>query len=384
MNTTTILKAAAAPLALVFGISTGAPAFAHHDIPKPKVFSCKRDDLKPGMSRVELIKKVLPATVSISKVQLEIKGKSNDATDKIPPKEIRIPQGSGFVVNSENGYVITNAHVIDDNYFRLSINAFGETATNNLGKEYNVRVIGRDSKLDVAILQIDDKNAPVFPCLPVSGKDVERGEDVLAVGMPMGLPFTTTSGMVSGTNRRSYFTGVDILQDMIQTQVPINPGNSGGVLVNMSGEVVGMNTSIVPFANNIAFSINARTTLTKAVNELFKYGDVKRGSIGLGIKDASNDDMATAGLPGEDGVMVLSVSEDSAADKAGIKVGDIVLNLGSHRISDSDNLSFQSASIRPGTKVDITVLRNGQKVTKEITLGEKKEAETTPAPALRR
>lgn len=384
MNISAILKAAAAPLALAFAVSTGAPAFAHHDVPKPDVFSCKRDDLKPGMSAVELVDKVVPATVSISKIQLEIKGKNGDATDKIPPKEIRIPQGSGFVVNSEEGYIITNAHVIDDNYLRLSINAFSETATNNLGKEYNVRVIGKDSRLDVAILQIDDKKAFAFPCLPVSSKDVKRGEDVLAVGMPMGLPFTTTFGKVSGTNRRSYFTGVDILQDMIQTQVPINPGNSGGVLLNMSGEVVGMNTSIVPFANNIAFSINARTTLMKAVNELFKYGDVKRGSIGLGIRDASDDDMTAAGLPGEDGVMVLSVGEGSPAEKAGIKAGDIVLNLGNHRIADADHLSFQAASVRPGTKVDITILRGRQKVTKEITMAEKEEAEFAPAPALRR
>lgn len=384
MNTTTVLKAAAAPLALVFGISTGAPAFAHHDIPKPEVFSCKRDDLKPGMSRVELIEKVLPATVTVNKVAPEIETGFKPTNE--PPKEKTRPQGSGFVINDEKGYIVTNAHVVDnDNYIRLSVNAYGEDSFNNLGKEYNVKLIGKDDALDIAILQINDKKAPKFPCLPVSNRDVKRGEDVMAVGMPMGLHFSTTFGTVSGTNRRSIAPGSDPLQDMIQTQVPINPGNSGGVLVNTEGEVVGVNSLIFNGSNNIAFSINARTTLMKVVNEIFKYGDVKRGSLGLTIANATDDDMAKAGLSGENGVMVLSVNEGSSADKAGIRAGDIVLNLGSHRIVDAGNLSFQAASVRPETKVDMTILRSGRKITKEITIAEKKEnVASASAPAPRR
>lgn len=389
----------AVPLALVFAVSTGAPAFAHHISNTQDAFSCKRDDLQ-NLSDRELGRKILPSMVAVNKVQKEMisSAEVDPDTDSQPqtpgdtktPEEIGIFQGSGFVIDSQKGYIITNNHVVDDSK-NISINLYSKHARNNLGDEFRVRVVGRSPDLDLAVLQLEPKaGVPALPCLPLGDSaDMEVGDTVFAAGSPARLYFSLTKGIVSATNRRNV-VDKDPHKSMIQTDAAINPGNSGGPLINTNGEIVGVNSYIFNGANNLAFSIDT-ATLRSSINQIISTGAAKRSTMGAVVMNITAKMAEKRHLANRNGAYIFDVKSNGPAEKAGIQKGDIILNFGGHEITDMDELLTHLTPALPGTPVDVVILRDGKTITKTTVLADRDEQQTPqpvsiqpPAPAPRR
>src|SRR5690606_34888879 len=220
--------------------------------------------------------------------------------------------GSGVIVDAKNGYIITNAHVVE--------NADEITVTLLDDRQLKAEVIGRDKPSDIAVLKVDAKNLTQMPLADSSKAEV--GDFVLAIGNPFALSHTVTSGIISALGRTDAFGNPDSYQDFIQTDAPINPGNSGGALVNLNGELVGINTAIFSgTGGNIGIGFAIPSNMVKAVMEqLIRYGEVKRGMLGVQLANQFTPDIAESlGLESARGALVSQVIENSAADKAGIK-----------------------------------------------------------------
>lgn len=314
-----------------------------------------------NMERPDLIEKILPATVTINKVQddmlLAQEKKMGDKSNV--DITIRIVQGSGFVIDSDNGYIVTNYHVVDE-HPNLSVTLYSPTAKNNIGKTYPVRVIGKDDKTDVAVLQIVGL-APRLPCIPMGDSDEMRvGEEVSAFGAPAALHSTVTNGIVSAVNRRSVVEKPS-LKSMIQIDAAINPGNSGGALVDRKGRVVGINTIKYNATEGIAFAVDSNT-IKFSINQIITNGTVKRNILGVSFTDVTGEQAKAMSLPDKVGAFVVAVHEGSPAEKAGIEKGDIILAFGNHEISDGDELIYFAGN-STASSVDVTILRNGKEMT---------------------
>ncbi len=268
--------------------------------------------------------------------------------------------GSGVIVSTD-GYILTNNHVIDDAdtiYVRLMDN-----------RTVSAKVIGADPKTDIAVIKIEEKDLPAIK-LGDSDK-LEVGEWVMAIGSPMSpnLAHTVTSGIVSAKSRSN--VGLADYEDFIQTDAAINPGNSGGALINLEGELVGINTAIVTRSGGfqgIGFAVPIN--LAKYVmNSLIKYGKVERGFLGVYIQDIDENMARAMGLPGTDGALVSQVGEDGPAKEAGIKDGDVILELNGEKIKNSSHLRNQVAATAPGTKVKLKIWRDGKEKTITVKLG---------------
>jgi serine protease Do len=269
--------------------------------------------------------------------------------------------GSGFIVSSD-GYVVTNAHVVDD--------ASEVTVHLSDRREFTARVVGSDARTDVALLKIDAKNLP-----RVTIGDSARlkvGEWVVAIGKPFGLDNTMTAGIVSAKGR-------DLPQEnlvpFIQTDVAINPGNSGGPLFNMKGEVIGINSLIYSRTGGymgLAFAVPIDVAMN-AVEQLRAHGHVTRGRIGVQIQMLSPDAATAFGLKEAAGALVNAVDGDGPAGKAGVRVGDIILRVDRHSVASSADLPRIVAAIRPGTKIDLGLWRNGAPLDVSLVVAELKD-----------
>ena len=265
--------------------------------------------------------------------------------------------GSGFIISSD-GYVLTNHHVI----------AGAQKIMVRLtdGKSYKAKVIGKDSKLDLALLKIDAKG--LHP-VKLGDSDKSRvGDWVIAIGNPFGLGQTVTAGIVSAKGR---VIGEGPYDDFIQTDAAINPGNSGGPLFNVKGEVIGINTAIYTRSggnNGIGFAIPIN--LAKDVlNQLRTTGHVRRALLGVGITNIDEDTMKALGLESQKGALVSQVQAGSAADKAGIRPSDVIVMFNGHPIRKAHDLPFLVASSAPGSKATVGLIRNGKPLTLTVTLG---------------
>ncbi|AIL33242.1 Do family serine endopeptidase [Basilea psittacipulmonis] len=282
-------------------------------------------------------------------------GKLNKKPDS-PKKERSVPSGvgSGFLI-SEDGYIITNNHVIDD--------ADKITVTVE-DKEYTAKVIGQDERTDIAVLKIDGQK---FPFLKIGDSSkLKKGQWVLAIGSPFDLDTTATAGIVSAINRDA-----GAYLPFIQTDVAINPGNSGGPLINMAGEVVGVNSAIITRSGGyqgISLSIPIDEAM-KIVQQLKSTGKVNRGQIGVQISDVSDKVAKAIGLEKSRGAMVASVFPDSPAEKAGIKNGDVIIKYDGKDITKYSDLPRLVGMTKPGSKVAIVVWRLGKEVSLNITIG---------------
>jgi serine protease Do len=284
-------------------------------------------------------------------------GRQNDPLSEFfrrfgPPRGNFAPQageGSGFIV-SEDGYVLTNAHVV--------ANADEVTVKTTDRREYTAKVVGVDEKTDVAVLKIDARN---LPTVRLGDPDKLRpGEWVVAIGSPFGFENSVTAGIVSATSR-AIPGGGSSYTPFIQTDVAVNPGNSGGPLFNMNGEVVGINSQIysrtggymgVSFAIPIDVASNVK-------DQLIKNGRVTRSRIGVGIQDVNAQLAESFGLDRPRGALVGQVTSDSPGEKAGIKAGDVILEVDGETVETSAQLPVIVASKKPGTPVAIEVWRNG-------------------------
>ncbi len=267
--------------------------------------------------------------------------------------------GSGVIVH-QDGYILTNNHVIkgaDEIKVILSDK-----------REFKGRVIGIDPMTDLAVIKIDSDNLPV---IGLGDSDKSRtGEIVLAIGNPFGLNQTVTTGIVSATGRAN--VGIADYEDFIQTDAPINPGNSGGALVNIRGELIGINTAIFSTTGGyqgIGFAIPSNMAKT-VMESLIKKGKVVRGWLGVTIQTLTPELSKQFALKDEKGVLVADVTEDSPAEKAGIQRGDIILGFSGKEIEDGRNLRNMVAGTIPNTQVKVKLIRDGNPKTVEVMISE--------------
>ena len=267
--------------------------------------------------------------------------------------------GTGVIV-SEDGYIVTNNHVVDD--------ASDVTVTLSDERSFDAEVIGADEKTDLAILKID---APeLMPAELSDSEDVQVGEWVLAMGNPFGLAHTVTAGIISAKGRSS--VGIADYEDFIQTDAAINPGNSGGPLVNLDGEVIGINTAIATRTGRyqgIGFAIPANM-VRQVMNAIVEDGKVVRGWLGVTIQNLTEDLAASFDFAGTDGVLIGDVIEDGPADRAGLQSGDIIVQYDGQAVDDMNRLRNRIAATKPGQKVEFEIFRDGKLITEIVEIGE--------------
>lgn len=285
-------------------------------------------------------------------------------------RSVRTPkqQGSGSgVIISADGYIVTNNHVVAD--------ADELTVTLNDNKEYSARIIGTDKASDLALIKIDGKNLPAITI--ANSDDIKVGEWVLAVGNPFNLTNTVTAGIVSAKARSLYQNGVE---SFIQTDAAINPGNSGGALVNTRGELIGINAMLYSQTGSFSgygFAIPT-SIMNKVVADLKQYGTVQRALIGIQYQDVKNyvdakkDKGEDIDLGTMEGIYVAKVTEESAAEEAGMKEGDVITAIDGKPVNKMAELQEVLAKKRPGDKVTVTYLRDKKKATKTVTLKNEK------------
>ncbi len=263
--------------------------------------------------------------------------------------------GSGVIVDKD-GYILTNNHVIR--------NADEIKVTLADKREFKGKVIGADQKTDLAVIKIDSNNLPVIKL--GDSEKLQIGETVLAIGNPYGLNQTVTSGIVSATGRAN--VGIADYEDFIQTDAPINPGNSGGALVNIRGELIGINTAIFSTTGGyqgIGFAIPSN--MAKSVMEsLIRKGKVVRGWLGVTIQPLTPDLAKQFNISQEQGVLVGDVIEEGPAEKAGILRGDVITEFDGKEVEDVTNLRNMVANTPPNGEVDIQLMREGQKKTVKV------------------
>jgi Do/DeqQ family serine protease len=335
----------------------------------------------PVPSLSPMIKRVSPAVVNISTRGTIRQGRrSNPLLDDpffqqffgMPPNLGRErpfqSAGSGVIFDAKNGYIVTNAHVVE--------NASEITVTLQDGRDFKAEVLGRDEPSDVAVLKVSGANLTQVP-LGDSGR-LEVGDFVVAIGNPFGLEHTVTSGIVSGLSR----SGINPngFEDFIQTDASINPGNSGGALVNLKGELIGINTAILSGGGgNIGIGFAIPVNMARnVVDDLLKYKRVRRGLLGVAIQPITADIAKSLGLTTTQGALVTRVVEESAADKAGIRTGDVVTAVNGHPVKSDSQLRNAIGLMRVGDKVDVRVLREGAHQRLTATIAES-EAATTSA-----
>ncbi|HEY0427575.1 MAG TPA: Do family serine endopeptidase [Pyrinomonadaceae bacterium] len=279
--------------------------------------------------------------------------------DMIPPqmKQQQRPQierglGSGVVISAD-GTVLTNHHVIDG--------ADKITVTLDNNKIYDAKIVGSDAPSDLAVLKIEAEN---LPFLSLGNSDgVRIGDIVLAIGNPLGIGKTVTAGIISAKGRRTGLSDGSF-EDFLQTDAPINRGNSGGALVNLAGELIGINSQIISDSGgggNIGIGFSIPSNMAKSVMEqLLKDGKVHRGMLGVNIQNITEEVAKSLDLKDVKGVIVSNVKTGSSADKAGIKRGDIITAINGEAIEDSNVLRNKVAGSAPGTDIKVSVLRDGK------------------------
>lgn len=329
-----------------------------------------------GLAFRAVAKKVSPAVVFI-KVEKEAEASTQDfplgdeffrrffgappsphERKQAPKKRRSMGQGSGFII-SPDGLIMTNNHVVGD----------ADKVTVRLldGREFTADTIGTDPATDVAIIKIDASDLP-FVDLGDSDQ-LEVGDWVLAVGNPFGLSHTLTAGIVSAKGRSGM--GINDYENFIQTDAAINPGNSGGPLVNLDGDVVGMNTAIFSRSGGymgIGFAIPINMA-RQIRNQLVKHGKVTRGRLGVYIQDLTSELAESFELKEKKGILVAQVIEDSPAEKAGLERGDVITRLEGEPVGKVAEFRNRIALTSPGTELKLTVLRDGEKKQITVTVG---------------
>ncbi len=271
------------------------------------------------------------------------------------PRSRQRGSGSGVII-SPDGFIVTNDHVIDG----------ADTIIVTLAdqQEYEASVVGRDPKTDLAVLKIKAKQT--LPAAELGDSDqLNVGDWVVAIGNPFGLNHTVTSGIVSAKGR---VIGAGPYDDFIQTDASINPGNSGGPLFNLNGQIVGINTAIIPQGQGIGFAIPVNITKT-LLPQLMENGTVTRGYLGVNIQTLTPDLAQALNLDTRQGALVSDVIPESPADHAGIQRGDIILNFNGKDVGNSRDLAATVAGTPVGDTTEVQVLRNGQQQTLQLTIG---------------
>ena len=333
-------------------------------------------DQGPLATFAPVVKRAMPAVVNISSSKVvKEQGAPNGMFDdpffrqffggRMPQQERPRSQratslGSGVVV-SPDGYIVTNNHVVEG-ATDVKVSFFNK-------EEYPAKVIGTDKYTDVAVLKIDKKGLTTLPFADSARAEV--GDVVLAIGEPFGLGQTVTMGIISAKGRGGL--GIERFEDFIQTDAAINRGNSGGALIDTKGELVGINTAILSGETGgnqgIGFAIPANMA-RNIMDQIMKKGKVTRGFMGILPQELTPEMAKAFGMPNAHGVAVAQVTPNSPAEKAGMKVGDVITAINGNPVEDVNSFRLAVAGFAPGTTVHLKVARNGQNVDLPVTLGE--------------
>ncbi len=370
LRLTGVAASLAAALAVAPAVYAALPTAPSADSPMP--------------SLAPMVKRVSPAVVNIATrgTIKERAGQRNplmddpffrrffDTPPDSKPRERQFQSaGSGVIVDAKNGYIITNNHVVE--------NASEITITLLDNRSFSAKVIGTDEGADIAVLQAKEPNL-VSMALGDSAK-LEVGDFVVAVGNPFGLQHTVTAGIVSALGRSGI--NPEGYEDFIQTDASINPGNSGGALVNLRGELVGINSAILSGSGgNIGIGFAIPVNMVKGVmDQLIKYGQVKRGILGVNIYNVTPEIAKEFGLADSSGALVAGVAQGSSAERAGVKTGDIITSINGTPMHSAGELRNAIGMLRVGDKVDIGLLRDGKTLKVTALVSERADAETANA-----
>ncbi len=316
-----------------------------------------------------LLREVTPAVVNISVESRRAVGVNPLLSDPffgrffdLPQEPQYIPQqsaGSGVIIDAEAGYVLTNHHVIDGaDVVRVTLSD---------KRQVEAEIIGSDAGTDIALLRIE---ADDLTDVELGDSDaLEVGDFVVAIGNPFGLGQTVTSGIVSALGRNGL--NADGYEDFIQTDASINPGNSGGALINLDGQLVGINTAIIaPGGGNVGIGFAVPTNMAREVKEqLLEYGEVRRGRLGILIQDLTPAIADALELDVEQGAVVTQVEPDSPAERAGLEPGDVIIEIDGAAVEGSSDLRNTVGLMRLGSTAELVYLRNGTRESVEVTIG---------------
>lgn len=276
------------------------------------------------------------------------------------PKQKSIQQGYGSgVIVSSDGYVLTNNHVVAD--------ADRVVVKTQDGVEHQAKVVGTDPKTDVAVLKIDASN--LMAARLANSEEARVGDWVIAVGGPFGLENTVTAGIISATGRDT--VGITDYENFLQTDAAVNPGNSGGPLVNLHGEVVGINTAIASRSgSNAGIGFAIPSNLAKSImDDLIPDGRIERGFLGAAIQDLTKELAKSFGYDGREGVLVSDVSKGGPAEKAGLKSGDIIIHFNGRAMNHARQLRNTVAETHPDSMIDVEIFRDGKRLTVPVKIG---------------
>jgi len=335
-------------------------------------------DGQPLPSLAPLVKKVAPAVVNIRVSQtVHTRSPYGDEMFRrffglpdVPNGSREIASaGSGVIVDAENGYILTNHHVVDG-ADKIQISLHDDTTL-------DAEIIGSDAPTDIALIKVDPEN---LTDLPIGDSDlVEVGDFVIAIGNPFGLGNTVTSGIVSALSR----TGISRngVEDFIQTDASINPGNSGGALVNMRGELVGINSAIISRSGgNVGIGFAVPSEIAQSImRQILDFGEVRRGLLGVTIQTIDKESAIALGTEVDTGALVAEVVPGSAAEEAGLQVDDIIIRVDEKKIDSSRELSNAIGLKGSGEKIDIEFVRNGRNKSVTATLGQQTIARSVGA-----
>lgn len=350
--------------AITMGLALTVSGMSHAALPLPTQFA--QNGEMPSLA--PMLKQVLPSVVNI-----QVKGKKTVNQGFQLPEEFlfMFPQagrqqeqefralGSGVIIDAEKGLVVTNYHVIDSaDEIKISTSD---------GRQFDAEKVGADEHTDLALLKL--KNFSNLTAINIANSDdLEVGDYAVAIGNPFGLGQTVTSGIVSALGR----TGLNIenIENFIQTDAAINSGNSGGALINLKGELIGINTAILgPNGGNIGIGFAIPSNMVKTVtSQLLDFGEVKRGMLGVTGTELNADLAQSFGYSQNSGAFVNEVMKDSAAQKAGIKSGDIITSVNGKKIKSFAQLRALIATQRPGSELELGIFRDGKDITIKVKL----------------
>ncbi len=323
-------------------------------------------------SLAPLVKKVAPAVVNIRVSQtVSTRSPFGDDTFRrffgIPDERQVASAGSGVIVDAENGYILTNHHVVE-NADKIQISLINDDSL-------DAEVVGSDAATDIAVIKVDPQN---LVALPIGESDeVEVGDFVIAIGNPFGLGHTVTSGIVSALGR----TGISRngYEDFIQTDASINPGNSGGALVNMNGELVGINSVIISrTGNNVGIGFAVPSEIARSImRQILDFGEVRRGLLGVTITTIDEESAKALGAEVDSGALVSNIEPGSAAEQAGLLVDDIIIRVDEKKIDNSRELANAIGLKGSGEQVDIEFVRDGKPRKATATLGQQSVSRST-------
>jgi len=354
-----LLSVLALSIGMTLSASSLAQASTSTDVPS-------QQQVLPSLA--PMLEKVLPAVVS---VRVERNAPDADSAAPIPsgkngqPPRARGGLGSGVIIDAKNGYILTNNHVIDRaDKIKIKLND---------GREFDAKAIGSDRQSDIALLQLQD--AKDLNEIKMADSDGLRvGDFTVAVGNPFGLGQTATSGIISALGRSGL--NLEGLENFIQTDASINQGNSGGALVNLNGELIGINTAILaPGGGNVGIGFAIPSNMAQTlVKQFIQYGEAKRGLLGIKGTELNADIAKAFKLNTQRGAFISEVIPDSGSAKAGVKAGDVITSLNDKTIQSFAELRSKIATTEPGTVVKLGLLRDGKPVSVNVTLDKSPES----------